>query len=427
MNWSSWLGTLLRPSSRKRKRSRSAVSSVPVPRLMRNRGDSRIPRFSGPATEPDERFNSPNAPKSSRLSLAFTPAQPVSDLRRFAGRAELLENLIRAIEHRRMHVVLYGDRGIGKTSLLHIITILAREARYLVRYTSCSEDSEFDDVFRSVAADIPLLYHREYDPTSVETEKGRNLADTFGDRVLTPSALSEALAKVAGTRLLLILDEFDRAKSPHFRKSVAELIKNLSDRSARVQVVIGGVAANLTELVEHIPSIRRNVLGMSVGPMNDEELGQIIANAQSIGQITFEEKATSDLLTIGNGSPYLVNLIGQQAAGIALAHGSSSISPADVQAATADIEGELRGRLSPAAVKQLFTLENALPAKTLCLLGRHAQHHFGELLPDQNAAVTAALKATSDPEWWSDSGEFRFSDDTIPIILGLANRDTVLT
>lgn len=422
MNWSSWLGSLLRPSSRKRKRSRSAAHSIPVPKLLRNRVNSTVPRFSGAASEPDVSVHSQNVPKASRMSLAFTPAQPVSDLRQFAGRAELLRSLIRAIEDRRMHVVLYGDRGIGKTSLLHILTLLAREARYLVRYTSCSEDSEFDEVFRSAAADIPLLFHREYDPTSIEAEQGRSLADTFGDRPLTPASLSEALAKIAGTRILLILDEFDRAQSPAFRKSVADLIKNLSDRSARVQVVIGGVAANLTELIEHIPSIRRNVLGMSVGPMNDEEILQIIANAQAIGQVTFDQQATSDLLAIGNGSPYLVNLIGQQAGGIALARGTSLVSAADVDAATGDIEGEFRERLSVPALEQLLALEKNLPSDLLRPLGRYSQHHFGQLLPDHNAAVAAALKAKDDKAWWSDAGEFRFADDTIPVVLGLSNR-----
>lgn len=419
MTWNDWLTAWLRPDSRKRIGSRSH-GPVPVPRLQRIRVNSKIPRFTGAATE-SEPSSAVNAPQVSRLSLAFTPAQPVSDLRRFAGRAALLEQMIRTIEDRRMHVVVHGDRGIGKTSLLHILTLLAREARYLVRYTSCSEDSEFDEVFRAAAEGIPILYHRDYDPTSPEAEKGLTLADTLGSRPLTPTSLSEAFAKLAGTRILLILDEFDRASSPAFRKAIAELIKNLSDRSARVQIVIGGVAPNLAELIEYIPSIRRNILGIPVGPMADEELLQIVANAQSIAKFSFDADAQNALLAAGNGSPYQVNLIGQIAARAALTRSSNDITANDVRAAVTQVEGELRSRLSPAALKQLAALQSALPADLLRAIGRHAQHSFGNLQPKHNEAVSAALRKTGEASWWNEAGEFRFCDDSIPVILWLSD------
>jgi hypothetical protein len=417
MNWFNSLTAWLRPG---RSKPRLLGGPVPVPRLQRIRVNSKIPRFSGAATESEPSIAA-NAPQVSRLSLAFTPAQPVSDLRRFAGRAGLLEQMIRTIEDRRMHVVVHGDRGIGKTSLLHILTLLAREARYLVRYTSCSEDSEFDEVFRAAAEGIPILYHRDYDPTSPEAEKGLTLADTLGNRPLTPTSLSEAFAKLAGTRILLILDEFDRASSPTFRKNIAELIKNLSDRSARVQIVIGGVAPNLAELIEYIPSIRRNILGIPVGPMADEELLQIVANAEAIAKFSFDTNAQAALLAAGNGSPYQVNLIGQIAARGALTRSSNDITADDVRVAVTQVEGELRSRLSPPALKQLAALQTSLSADMLRGIGRHSQHSFGSLLPHQNEAVTSALRKTGDESWWNEAGEFRFCDDSIPVILWLSD------
>jgi hypothetical protein len=379
-----------------------------------------MPRFKSPANEADGNRVSADSPAEVRLNSAFTPAQPIADLRRFSGRADLVEHLIRVIEDRRMHVVLHGERGIGKTSLLHILAILARDARYLVRYTSCSESSEFDDVFRQMMADIQLLYHREFDPTSPEAEKGLTLGDTFDDRPLTPSNLSEVCAKLAGTRVLLILDEFDRASSAAFRNSVAELIKNLSDRSARVQIVIGGVAGNLVELIEHIPSIRRNVIGIPVGPMDDADLTQIIANAEDLGGIRFDEGARQALTHAANGSPYLVNLIGHQAGHSALGANAATISIRDVQEATAHVADELRGRLSVPAVRQLAVLERELPEDALSRIARLAQHNFGKLAAEQSDAVEP-LRSAGHAEWWDDDGGFRFCDDSIPVIIWLSN------
>ena len=95
---------------------------------------SNMPRFSGLANEVEADRSQPRELSAGhRLGRAYPVSQPVSDLRQFAGRRELLSSVIRSIEERRMHVVLYGDRGIGKTSLLHIIALLAKDARYLVR------------------------------------------------------------------------------------------------------------------------------------------------------------------------------------------------------------------------------------------------------------------------------------------------------
>src|SRR3546814_7062950 len=53
--------------------------------------------------------------------------------------------------------------------------------------------------------------------------------------VCSSDLVTDLLAPVAGTRIIIMLDEFDRATSRSFRRSIAELIKNLSDRSARVR------------------------------------------------------------------------------------------------------------------------------------------------------------------------------------------------
>src|SRR3546814_19558668 len=66
---------------------------------------------------------------------------------------------------------------------------------------------------------------------------------------------SDLLTGVTGTRLLIILDEYDRVEDSGFRRQTAELIKNLSDRMAGVHVLIAGGAEDLDGLHEYIPSI----------------------------------------------------------------------------------------------------------------------------------------------------------------------------
>lgn len=317
-----------------------------------------------------------------------------------------------------MHLVVFGDRGIGKTSLLHVLAILAKDARYLVRYASCSESSTFDSLFRAVARDVPLLYHAGYDPSSPEVERDRSLGDILGEDPVTPASLSEELVKLTGTKLLIILDEFDRSPERGFRDKVAELIKNLSDRSARVQLVIGGVALNLSELVAHVPSIRRNVLGVAVSGMTSAELHQIIAKGEAIGNFSFESITRDLLIEMSNGSPYLANLLGQYAARTALENDTRVISSEDLRVAVGLVLDDMYSRLSPTAQAQLGCLEAKIMPASLFAAGRFAQKNFGLLPKSMEEEIVSTLGADS-RQWQGSDGQFLFCDDSIPQILAL--------
>ena len=290
-----------------------------------------------------------------RLKLLeyFTPSQPVSDRRRFAGRSDVLSSVIRAIEEQRLHVVVYGERGLGKTSLMHVLTQAAREARYLVVYVSCGADSSFDEVFRTVAAHIPMLFHSTVGPTSPEVEKGKTLAELLTPAPISPRAASDILAKVVGTRVVVVLDEFDRAHSTEFRENIAELIKNLSDRLVRVQLVIAGVAGNLTELLEHIPSIQRNIFALQIPWMPPAEIRALIRNGSQMCGLSFDEASESAIVSTAHGSPYIATLLGHHAAMNAIDGQRVRVGVPDVVSAIAAAAVEFYGRMSGKIRSQL--------------------------------------------------------------------------
>ena len=399
---------------------------------------TRLPRFTGLANEEETGRRAGDAHQVARrrlLARAYPLSQPISELRQFAGRRDLLETVIRSIEDRRMHVVLYGDRGIGKTSLLNIVSLLAHEARYLVRYSSCSATSDFDSTFRAIAHDIPLLYHDKTDPTSARVELGETLADLLGAQKLTPASLSEMLEGVSGTRLLIILDEFDRVESAHFRREIAELIKNLSDRGSRVQLLIGGVAENLKELIRHIPSIRRNLLGIPVTKMDDAEIREIVGNGQAVSGLVLTPDGAERLIEAANGSPYLANLIAHQASSTAIDRNAPQVEARDVIAGIAHTADELKLRLDEASRAQL----NALLGSG-AMLGsrdreevraamRHALDRFGHAPVDRFPILARIARAAGrEAEWIDEDGHFAFADDSLPLVawLALTTQDEVL-
>jgi Cdc6-like AAA superfamily ATPase len=351
-----------RKSAAKPARGEAQQSAVvkPLIREAHRRGPEAVglPRFNTTASDQmsgrgGDRFSAVRA----KLRHAFTPSQPVADRRLFAGRDDVLKTIIRSIEDQRLHVVLYGERGIGKTSLMHVLTQAATEARYIVVYTSCGANSNFDETFRAAASDIPLLFHSGFSPTAAETEKGSSLADLLPTEPLSPRKFGDLCAKLTGTRVLIILDEFDRAESGAFRRDVAELIKNLSDRLGRVQLVLAGVAADLTELVEHIPSIRRNIFALRVPKMSEQEILQIVSNGEREADLKFDAQAGAFVVEVARGSPYIANLICHHAGHAALDAGRATVAAADVANAVDRAIMEFQGRIPTPAqvqVRRLF-------------------------------------------------------------------------
>lgn len=326
----------------------SAVTQIPAGQEPRKAVESGLglPRFQTSAADHVDRGRAdPLARERIRLRNSFTPTQPVVDPRMFAGRRDLLESLIRAVEDQRSHVVIFGDRGAGKTSLLRMLSRAANEAKYIVVYFSCGATSDFSETFRAVATDIPLLYHSAISPISSNPAVGTSLSDLLGPGKITPRVFGDAAAKLVGTRVLVVLDEFDRADSPEFRRDVAELIKTLSDVSARVQLVIAGVAADLIDLMEHIPSIRRSLAAIRVPAMSDVEVTDLIGNGSKMSGVSFDARATELVVSAARGSPYITNLICHVAGMRALEKGRLRVTFDDVANALEDVIDDFRRRL----------------------------------------------------------------------------------
>lgn len=336
-----------------------------------------LPRFQGRAAGPARRTS--RNPVRLKMRTAFTPTQPVSNVAMFAGRRETLLSLIRSIEDQEIHAVIYGDRGIGKTSLLHVTAYLAREAGYVVRYVSCSETSEFTETFRRVAADIPQIYHNEIDPTSHQAEKGGTLGDLLPEGPVSVACVSELFSKLTGTRFLIILDEFDRSDSLQFRRQIAELIKTLSDQSTRVQLVIAGVAGNLTELIRHIPSIRRNIIGLLVPNMVEAEVRELIEIGSRACGLPYGGEATAMIVRLANGSPYLASLLAQHAGVAAIDRSALRVDIADVGVALGRSISEVEQRVAPETLHNFAQISETKTRLVLAEVAREALANGGRI------------------------------------------------
>jgi hypothetical protein len=178
-----------------------------------------------------------------------------------------------------------------------------------------------------------MLFHSDVLPTAAESEHGLHFDSLLPEHRFGPREVSDLFSEIVGTRVILILDEYDRVADEAFRRDVAELIKNLSDRAARVQLVLTGVASNLDELIGYAPSIRRNIVGLPMRPLQLSEVRAILQLGEAAAGLRYSEDATAMISTISAGSPYLVRLFGHRAGLEALNAGKPVVDATHARAA----------------------------------------------------------------------------------------------
>lgn len=78
----------------------------------------------------------------------FTPGAPVDEFTLFAGRQSQIQKLRDTLDSRGRHAVVFGERGVGKTSLVSIFHHgHARLPRLHRVYVQCSKTDEFHDIW----------------------------------------------------------------------------------------------------------------------------------------------------------------------------------------------------------------------------------------------------------------------------------------
>ena len=189
----------------------------------------------------------------------------------------------------------------------------------------------------------------------------------------------------------------------------------LSDRAIRVQLLIGGVASNLTDLIAHVPSIRRNIVGIGVPNMTDDEVRDLIAIGERVGSVSFTGAATTRLVEMSAGLPYLAALIGQHATLAAIEGGAAQIDTAHVEIAGTRAAEDIGSRLSPAVQHALGDHHHLAPAGIIARGAAEAVRNGGLILsPDvlhELGQLSAPQSGLFKPVANHPSGAWQFGED----------------
>jgi hypothetical protein len=235
----------------------------------------------------------PKLQRIARVSSAFTPSAPVDSLDLFAGRLAQIQDVVSAVSQKGRHVGLYGERGVGKTSLANVLTeffAAPHLTQYQAAHVNCSTDDSFESLWTNVFSDLSL--EPPY-PIGPEPIRQRIAA-------LDPPAL-------------LVIDELDRLEDDEALTLLADTIKTFSDHVVPSTLVLVGVARSIGDLIGEHESINRALVQVEMPRMSRRELREIIDRGCALAELEAVPEAVEKIAALSEGLPHYAHLLGLHA------------------------------------------------------------------------------------------------------------------
>jgi AAA domain len=251
------------------------------------------------------------------LASVYTPSMPIKDPDLFSGRDDLLADLRAELPVIGAHPVLYGERGVGKTSLWHVllhdrkvqqhsasaaddfVSIFLRIVEELGEQFTASERTRLAKVSSSVGKDGIASVGSEL------SEEAK--AHAIEQRKLDLNFVLDRLAKRAKSLDAVVIDEFQNVSSKQaVQTQIIEAIKGFADRGVNMKIMLVGVADTADELVSSPAFVGykgRHFFAHRVPRMEDAEVRDILSLREERFHVHFSDHVDDAIVRIASGYP----------------------------------------------------------------------------------------------------------------------------
>lgn len=272
-----------------------------------------------------------------QLPLSFSPSAPIARRELFAGRFDQMRQIISTISQVGQHAILFGERGVGKTSLANTVHEFwieqFKDAEILVPLrVNCDTTDDFASVWHKVLEAIQVIF----------TQRGWHFddQDPIVARAIQQISVGAAspdsarrLLELSSKWFIVTIDEFDRLRNAEAVELFADTIKTLSDHGVRSTLILVGVADNVDELIADHQSIDRALVQVQMPRMSANELREVVTKGLDKVGMTITKTALNAIANISQGLPHYTHLLGLNAGYSAVDRKSTDVNMEDVSSA----------------------------------------------------------------------------------------------
>ena len=328
------------------------------------------------------------------ITEAFSPGAPVQEKDLFSGRTAQIAALMDAVNQRGRHAIVYGERGVGKTSLVNILALVMHRPNRELIYVRVNADPS--DTFASLWKKV--FKRMSYVTATSEGQVTKKISDDCGSD-MSPDDVQLVLSEFTNNHIpIIVLDEFDRIKDQTTVHLVADTIKALSDYSVNATVIVVGVAEDISTLIRGHESVTRSLIQIKMPRMSPEEVKQLVLTRYTRCGIKTDSDAVWKIIFLSRGLPYYAHLLAMNAARCSIDRQKTVVKHEDVDRALESSIGELDQSIKEKyvmAIKSQRGEDTLYPAVLLACafattdeLGRFQQSFvtlpLNKILPDKN-------------------------------------------
>lgn len=270
----------------------------------------------------------------SRVREVFTPHVPVDEISHFFGREDEAKRLVSVINSPGQHILLYGDRGVGKTSLSKTTCKLILHKIHKGEFFEkrCDSGDSFSSIFlepiEATGIDLNIAKsttsHQEggdaglnmgVAKAGVKSSRSTSTTSIPSINLDSPSWVAKQLSKL---KAIMLIDEADALINDSDKKNIAELVKFLSDYKSSFKIVIVGIGRTGEELTAGHPSVERCLKEVYLQRMSDDDLRSLVLNGMKTIGLKPDPEVVDKIVDISAGFPHFTHLICLKCAELAI-------------------------------------------------------------------------------------------------------------
>lgn len=335
----------------------------------------------------------------SEVLETFTPGPPINEVALFAGRQTVIRRLQDTTIERARHAIIFGERGVGKTSLANIFHKDLNSKTRTVLEVSVNADTRdsFDSLWRKVFRRIKREDRQSADldyPGPIEPDHVVLEMERFSSH-LTP---------------VIIIDEYDRIEDDECRVLMTDVLKSLTNIRTNPTIVLVGVAESIIQLVQDHASISRNLVQIPMKRMSPQEINDVILSRTKRLRMKITSDAVWRITHFSAGLPFYAHSLGKYAALKAIQSQSIDINESTVLLAIDDCMADVDLTVTDCymrATRKIYNKTN-IYAQVLAACALAETDDMGQF---NTAAVLKPLKAImNDPEYKISAFSFSLNE-----------------